>query len=100
MPELLEAGALTAGETLFVRHRDSELQTVLLPDGRARGLNGNADKSVSMVAKDAIGRNINGWDFWSVERNGKLARLAKIRADYLKSLGTTPEAPSSRVFDA
>ena len=38
-----------------------------------------------MVAKDAIGRNVNGWDFWSVQRGGTLIKLASIRAAYLKS---------------
>jgi hypothetical protein len=90
MPELLAAGALTAGEELVAMHRGRELRTVLLPNGNARGLDGKADKSVSMVAKDAIGRNVNGWDFWSVERDARPVRLAKIRAEYLKVADATP----------
>jgi hypothetical protein len=39
--------------------------------------------SPSSAGNAALGRNINGWDFWHVERDGRTVKLAVVRAEYL-----------------
>ena len=86
MADLIGYGDLRPGEALSARHKGSTYETELLDDGRARGLRGAPDGSVSTVAKQLIGREVNGWDFWSVERAGRAVRLRDIRARRIEAL--------------
>jgi hypothetical protein len=78
--DLIAAGDLRPDERLVVVYKGQRYETELLSDGRARGIDGGPDQSISTVGKQLTGRAVNGWDFWSVERNGGLVRLAAIRA--------------------
>jgi hypothetical protein len=87
--ELLAAGALRPGEPLIAIYKRERYATELLPDGRARGIAGGPDGTLSMVARQVTGAPVNGWRFWGVEREGRLVKLAQIR-DELARRGLTP----------
>jgi hypothetical protein len=77
--DLLAAGLLAAGEPLVAVYKGNRLQTSLLAGGRVRGIAGGPDGTLSSVARQLTGSPVNGWRFWSVEREGRLVKLARIR---------------------
>ena len=55
-----------------------EVWDIARPDGRIR-FDGKYYSSLTLAAKTAINRTVNGWWFWKVKRGGVWERLIKIR---------------------
>ncbi len=84
LSDLLSAGWLTAGSTLFARRKKfAEVFTTLLPDGRL-DTGGVVYATPSDAAKAITGKPTNGWWFFLVDRQSRRA-LRDVRRDYLDS---------------
>jgi hypothetical protein len=76
LADLIGAGLLESGATLY-SHKSHEHRTaIVLPDGRI-DLDGQVFESPSGAAKEARGRGTNGWWFWRLDasRNRSLNDL-------------------------
>jgi hypothetical protein len=69
---------LPQGGGLRATHNDKVYRARARPDGRIR-YNGNLYSSLTLAAKAAIKRTVNGWWFWKVKRGGYWVRLTDIR---------------------
>jgi len=83
---LVENGYIKPGEYLWSKDRkhitEVQADASLLYNGKAG--------SIHLTAAIASGtEKRNGWDFWYVQRNGKLISIDDLRQDYLKACGIT-----------
>jgi hypothetical protein len=78
--DLLAAGLLHPGDELqSVRKALGEVRATVQPDGRLL-FDGDVHGSLSAAAVAASGNKAEpGWEFWAVERDGKLMRLYDLR---------------------
>lgn len=52
---------------------------------------GDTVGSIHKVSAKILGRKANnGWDFWYVEREGKLISIDQLRKDYIRDWGLRP----------
>jgi hypothetical protein len=79
--DLIEAGLIAAHGTLTSHLRGGGHEARYSRDNVE--YKGVSYGSPSSAGKAALGRNVNGWDFWHVERDGRPIKLAIIRAEYL-----------------
>jgi len=81
--DLLGAGLLHPGEELrSVRKALSDVRAKLGPDGRLE-IDGEVHGSLSAAAVAVSGTKAEaGWEFWAVERDGKLVRLYDLRDEF------------------
>lgn len=80
--QLLDAGLLTAGETLTSTNGVWPGTAVLLSDGAVEW-NGARYPTPSSAAVAVKGGPTNGWDFWAVDRPTGRVTLATLRARWL-----------------
>ncbi|MCA1703029.1 MAG: hypothetical protein LC808_07050 [Actinobacteria bacterium] len=78
--DFLDAGFLHPGdECRSVRRALSDARATLRPDGRL-DINGEVHGSLSAAAVAVSGNKAEpGWEFWAVERDGKLVSLYELR---------------------
>ena len=69
---------LPLGARLRASHNGKAYKAIARPDGRIR-YNGNYYSSLTLAAKAAIRRTVNGWWFWKIKRGGYWVRLTDIR---------------------
>lgn len=85
--QLLDAGLLTAGETLTSTNGVYPATASLGPDGEVQ-YNGTAHPSPSNAARVVRGGlHANGWEFWAVQRSTGRVTLATLRARFLDERG-------------
>lgn len=85
LSDLLSAGCLRAGMSLFPRSKKfAESTAILLPDGRldARGV---IYSSPSQAAAAIVGKSMNGWWFFLIDRQTRRS-LKDVRLEYLTSM--------------
>jgi len=88
VPDLLAAGYLEDGETLFPARKRLSTTALVLSDGRLECQDEVFD-TLSAAAKRASGTTAeNGWEFWLVERGGEYVSLGDVRTQ-LTSAATT-----------
>jgi len=82
VPDLLDAGLLQPGDEFrSVRKALSDVRATLRPDGRLE-VNGEVHGSLSAAAVAVSGNKAEpGWEFWAIERNGKLVTLYDLREE-------------------
>ena len=73
---LLEAGLLSAGQTLFFKE-DKSISVVILSNGHLK-YKGQVG-SIHSMAKSLAGGAVNGWDMWLYKENGKLIVIDELR---------------------
>jgi hypothetical protein len=84
--DLINAGLLTGGMSLYSRHqRFVERVVTLLPDGRI-DVDGTAFATPSRAAQSITGKATNGWWFLLVEQTSSRRSLRTVRRDYIDSL--------------
>jgi hypothetical protein len=91
MPDLIAAGLLQPGESLYpVRKSLADTKATLLPDGRIE-LNGQTYGSPSSAAVAASGKKAEpGWEFWAVDRQGNRIPLYDLRGELSDETEKTP----------
>ncbi|MGH4025062.1 MAG: hypothetical protein ACRDRV_10830 [Pseudonocardiaceae bacterium] len=94
--DLLDAGLLHPGdECRSVRKALSDARATLRPDGRL-AINGEVHGSLSMAAVAVSGNKAEpGWEFWAVERDGKLVSFYELR-EALRRFGGDTQAVVDR----
>jgi hypothetical protein len=96
--QLLDAGLLTAGETLTSTNSVYPATAALGPNREVR-YNGTAHPSPSNVAGAVRGGlHANGWEFWAAERPAGRVTLATLRARFLHERGVTCQLRMGRGF--
>ena len=88
--DLLDAGLLYPGVVLRpVRKALSDARAKLGPGGHLE-VNGEVHGSLSAAAVAVSGNKSEpGWEFWAVERDGKLVSLYKLREELRTSRATS-----------
>jgi hypothetical protein len=77
--DLIDGGLLTVGEDLITTRRGLTARASVLPDGMIK-MGDAVFASLSTSAKAASGNSSEpGWEFWAVERDGRLVRLQELR---------------------
>lgn len=72
---------LPNGGRLQATNKDTTFRARALKNGKIR-FNGKVYSSLSLAAKAAIGRTINGWWFWQIERGRRnWVRLTRVKQD-------------------
>jgi hypothetical protein len=90
LADLIAAGALEPGQTLFPRRKKfSGRVATLLPDGRIE-VDGTACGSPSDAATTMTGRPTNGWWFFLVDQATRRS-LRAVRRDYVTQLAVDAE---------
>ena len=90
IPDLLAAGALTPGMSLFPRRKKhSERVVVVLPDGRVE-VDGVAFARLREAATSIVGKPSNGWWFFLVDQEAKRS-LRDVRQDYVSAMSVDEE---------
>ena len=81
VPEMIADGFFVNGEKMFMDGVDGYV--TLQPDGKVEW-NGVVSDMHSTAAKmrGVKANRINGFDYWSVIRNGKLKRINEVRDEY------------------
>ena len=85
IPELLIAGLVSPGETLYPRWKpDGVPQAVITRDGditwQGRDFDGHKPSVPARLARGM--RRTNGWDYWVVQRDGRRVPLEDLRQQY------------------
>lgn len=90
LKELLDDGQLFPGEPLtLLRKRPEDVEGTLNADGSI-DVQGETYASPSSAAQAVTGAKAEpGWGIWGVHRDGKVQRLADVRAAYLNSREAT-----------
>lgn len=83
--DLIGAGLLDDGETLYAKRKRVLATATVLGDGRLE-TEGEVFSTPSAAATRVAGTSENGWLFWLAERDGELVSLD----DILKQLRSTP----------
>jgi Restriction Enzyme Adenine Methylase Associated len=78
--DLLEAGVLRPGETVYARYHGKTYTATIEADGRIAVKGRGVFRSPSAAADDIAGTNLNGWVFWRVARGNERPCLADIRS--------------------
>jgi hypothetical protein len=87
LSDLITAGSLAAGVTLYARQKQfADTTATLLSDGRI-DVNGKVYSSPSEAAKTIAGHPMNGWWFFLTSREPKRS-LKDVRLEYLESLAS------------
>jgi hypothetical protein len=90
LADLINAGSLEPGMTLYPRHkRFADRTATLLPDGRV-DVDGKAFAAPSPAAKSITGRSTNGWWFFLVDAAARRS-LKDVLADYVDRLALDVE---------
>jgi len=81
LAEMVTAGLLRADETLIGARHERRWRASFNPQTGAVDVEGEGHfVSLTAAAVHCLGGGTaNGWDFWGVERDGQLVRLAKLR---------------------
>jgi hypothetical protein len=88
--DLINAGKLEPGMSLFPRHKKySDRIVLVLADGQVE-VDGEAYSSPSEAAASIRGRPTNGWWFFLVDQASKRS-LRMVRSDYLKTMALDAE---------
>lgn len=82
LAQLIQAGALPATGELVARYKQSEYRATWSGDGSI-SLDGRTYAAPSAAAVAITQNPVNGWRFWSVERDGERRLLADIRSSAL-----------------
>ena len=81
MEKLIEKGFLDVGEKLY--DKDRKFSANLLKNGHLN--NGKETLSIHKMSGKYLNKdNNNGWDYWYMERNGKLISINELREEYAK----------------
>jgi hypothetical protein len=87
LSDLITAGSLAAGVTLYARQKQfADTTATLLSDGRI-DVNGKVYSSPSEAAKTIAGHPMNGWWFFLTSREPKRS-LKDVRLEYLESIAS------------
>jgi Protein of unknown function DUF262/Protein of unknown function (DUF1524)/Restriction Enzyme Adenine Methylase Associated len=90
IPDLIAAGALEPGTTLFPRSkRFGDTFATLLADGRLE-VEGKAFGSPSDAASAMTGTQTNGWEFFLIDRSAR-RDLRSVRRDYIERMTVDAE---------
>lgn len=82
MADLIDAGLIPPEGTLTSHYRGGGHVARYTRETVTH--NGVGHRSPSMAGQSALGgRNVNGWDFWFVDRDGQKVALTDVRAQYL-----------------
>ncbi len=85
MDDLIEKGMLKVGETLYDKTKKHSAKILL--NGHLD--NGKDKLSIhKMAAKYSKKENMNGWDFWYVEKDGELKSINQLRYEYMNKFIT------------
>jgi hypothetical protein len=94
LPDLIVAGVLQSGITLFPRSKKFEDRVAtLLADGTIE-VDGKAFTSPSDAASAMVGSQTNGWWFFLVDKSSRRS-LRKVRRDYVEQLTVDVEDDDS-----
>jgi len=90
LKELIDAGALVAGEAMpILRNRVAGVEGTLNADGTIT-VGGQTYTSPSSAAQAVTGAKAEpGWELWGVRREDRTVRLMDIRSEYLKGRDAT-----------
>jgi modification methylase len=84
---LIASGYIRIGEALY--SKDRKHRAVVQADSSL--IYGDTVGSIHKVSAMILGRKANnGWDFWYVEREGKLISIDQLRKDYIRDWGLRP----------
>lgn len=84
---LIASGYIRIGEALY--SKDRKHRAVVQADSSLTY--GDTVGSIHKVSAKILGRKANnGWDFWYVEREGKLISIDQLRKDYIRDWGLRP----------
>jgi len=83
LADLLDAGLLFVGERLVRTYKGTDYEATLTADGKVRLPDGTEYWSPSGASDAVAGFSTNGWEWWKVERDGRLGDLADLRGKYL-----------------
>jgi hypothetical protein len=90
LADLINAGALTAGMTLFPRRQKfSDRAVTLLPDGRIE-VDDVPFTSPSQAAVHIVGHAMNGWWFFLTDQASRRS-LRNVRGDYVNAMAVDVE---------
>ncbi len=90
LADLMNAGALEPGMSLFPRSKTfSDRVVVLLPDGRVE-VDGAAFSSPSEAARTITGTSTNGWWFFLVDQASRRS-LRNVRSEYVEAMAVDAE---------
>jgi len=81
LADLIGAGLLEPGATLFARNTHNHHRATVLSDGRI-DVGGEVFESPSGAAKAVTGKGTNGWWFWRLDANGNRS-LNNLYHDYV-----------------
>ncbi len=83
--DLLRAGLLVAGQSLVGTQNGVTCSATVTPDGLVELHDGRRGESPSTMGAAALGiKACNGWHFWQTETPRGLARLTRVRDEYLE----------------
>ncbi len=71
-------GVVGGGKRIYATHKGKEYKAVVYNNGRIR-FNGQFYDSPSAAGKAAMKREVNGWTFWRVRKDGELVKLSELR---------------------
>lgn len=86
LKEMIDGGYLQAGEKLFIKQ--SPLNVVLLEDGYVKMPDNQITNIHVAAAKitDKKAERVNGFDYWTVERNNQRVSIDLLRENYRQSI--------------
>jgi len=71
-------GIVGGGKRIYATYKGKDYKAVVYNNGRIK-FNGQFYDSPSAAGKAAMKREVNGWTFWRVRKDGELVRLSELR---------------------
>ena len=69
---------IVVGKRIYATYKGKDFKAVVYNNGRIK-FNGQFYDSPSTAGKAAMGREVNGWTFWRVRKDGELVKLSELR---------------------